>query len=69
VKTKYYVNKVAQSNGDHEVHTAGCTWLPSEQNRKYLGEFENCEDAVKEAKKTYTQSNGCATCSSACHTT
>ena len=24
----YYVNNNAQSNGDHEVHTTGCSWLP-----------------------------------------
>jgi len=65
---KYYVHTVAQTNGDHEVHKTGCQWLPSEQNRKYLGEFDNCADAVKEAKKTYPQSNGCRTCSNECHT-
>jgi hypothetical protein len=63
---KYYVNNKAQSNGDHEVHTESCTYLPSD--KKYLGEFSNCTDAVKEAKKTYSKSNGCKTCSNACHT-
>ena len=24
---KYYVNNKAQSNGDHEVHKAGCPYL------------------------------------------
>ncbi|WP_445455532.1 hypothetical protein [Flavobacterium sp. HNIBRBA15423] len=66
---KYYVNKKAQLNGDHEVHTKDCIYLPSEENRKYLGDFDNCKDAVKEAKKTYSHSNGCKTCSSTCHTT
>lgn len=65
---KYYVNKKAQSNGDHEVHHQDCKYLPNSENRKYLGEFSNCKDAVKEAKKTYTQSNGCKTCSNECHT-
>lgn len=62
----YYVNNKAQSNGDHEVHTSDCTYLPSD--KKHLGEFSNCTDAVKEAKKTYSKSNGCKTCSNACHT-
>lgn len=66
---KYYVNKNKQSNGDHEVHTENCIYLPNIDNRKYLGEFSNCADAVKEAKKTYSQSNGCKTCSNSCHTT
>jgi len=65
---KYYVNKNAQSNGDHEVHIQDCKYLPNPENRKYLGEFDDCKDAVKEARKTYSQSNGCKTCSNSCHT-
>ncbi|MBU8884152.1 hypothetical protein KSK37_13755 [Kaistella sp. DKR-2] len=65
---KYYVNKNAQSNGDHEVHHAVCPYLPSLDNRKYLGEFHFCDAAVKEAKKTYPKSNGCKTCAPTCHT-
>ena len=63
---KYYVNNHAQSNGDHEVHTENCIYLPSD--KKHLGDFANCADAVREAKKTYPKSNGCKTCSNACHT-
>ena len=66
---KYYVNQTKQSNGDHEVHTEDCTYLPSYTNRKYLGEFSSCEPAVTEAKKTYSKSNGCKTCCEDCHTT
>jgi len=65
---KYYVNKNAQSKGDHEVHRLDCIYLPSLSNRSYLGEFPTCDAAVKEAKKTYTQANGCRTCSKPCHT-
>lgn len=68
--SKYYVNTVAQSNGDNEVHEDGCAWMPVEKNRKYLGEFESCEEAVEEAEKTYPDSaNGCVHCSNDCHTT
>lgn len=66
---KYYVNKNAQTNGDHEVHTTGCSFLPNPENRKYLGEFTSCAPAVREAKKTYSQSNGCYYCCNSCHTT
>ncbi len=65
---KYYVNKNAQPNGDHEVHTENCNWLPAEHNREYLGRFSNCYGAVREAKKKYSQVNGCYYCSRACHT-
>lgn len=69
IMKKYYVNERAQSNGDHEVHIESCRYFPSYENRMYLGEFSSCIDAVKEAKKTYTKANGCATCCPACHTT
>lgn len=64
----YYVNKNAQGNGDHEVHTAGCNYLPSAENRIRLGNFPSCKPAVIEAKKHYKQSNGCFFCARDCHT-
>ena len=63
--TTYCVNNRAQTNGDHEVHTYTCTYLPD--NRTYLGDFYSCAPAVAEAKKTYRQSNGCYFCSRDCH--
>lgn len=63
---EYYVNRNAQPNGDHEVHKEGCQWMPSD--RQYLGNHANCFSAVEVAKKTYPTANGCATCSSVCHT-
>lgn len=66
--TKYYVRTIAQANGDHEVHKSTCSFLPSVENRKYLGEFATCKSAVTEAKKTYPKSNGCYYCSNDCHT-
>ncbi|MCX6799483.1 MAG: hypothetical protein NTW59_05315, partial [Candidatus Diapherotrites archaeon] len=59
----YYVNKNAQANGDHEVHTETCTWLPDVENRLFLGNFTSCYPAVAEAKKHFIQSNGCYFCS------
>lgn len=64
----YYVNKNKQINGDHEVHTSDCIYLPREENRIYLGYFSNCRNAVAEAKKYYRQCNGCYYCSRECHT-
>lgn len=67
--TRYYVNKNAQANGDHEVHKADyCPTPADEANRKDLGDFSSCHEAVREAKKHYPQSNGCANCSQECHT-
>ena len=64
----YYVNKNAQANGDHEVHTTGCDYLPREENRIYLGNFALCHQAVDTARKYYSQVNGCFYCSNDCHT-
>lgn len=63
---KYYVNNDAQSNGDHEVHKEGCSWMPG--SKIYLGDYTNCKDAVKKAKEYYPQSNGCYYCANDCHT-
>lgn len=64
----YYVNTIAQRNGDHEVHRDPCSWMPGQANRISLGSFDNCQDAVSAAKTHYTQVNGCVYCSLACHT-
>jgi len=64
----YYVNKNAQSNGDHEVHRKGCVFMPLPENRIYLGDFASCSPAVREAKKYYDRVNGCYFCSKPCHT-
>lgn len=64
----YYVNDNAQSNGDHEVHTDKCSFLPAPENRTYLGYFATCQEAVSKARQIYPQSDGCYYCSYACHT-
>lgn len=64
----YYRNKNAQSNGDHEVHHAGCYYLPVLENRHYLGEFTSCFQAVATAKIYDSSADGCVHCSPACHT-
>lgn len=64
----YCVNSKEQPNGDHEVHESTCSFLPSEQNRIWLGDFESCHEAVREARKHFGQVNGCYYCSYACHT-
>lgn len=65
---EYCVNDRAQpGSGDHEVHKEGCRFWPA--NRTDLGSFITCEPAVRAAKQYYPDSNGCLTCSPACHTT
>ena len=67
--SKYYVNKNQQSNGDHEVHKSGYSCMPKPENRIFLGSFDKCEDAVREAtKRGYKRANGCYYCCRECHT-
>lgn len=65
---KYFVNRNAQPNGDHEVHREGCRYMPLPQNRDPLGEHVMCQTAVNQARVRYPRANGCATCSPTCHT-
>lgn len=66
MKKKYYVHSRPQSNGDHEVHQEGCSWMPQPENRIYLGEFYNCQDAVNAAKPYYKDVDGCHYCCPEC---
>jgi len=63
----YYVNKNAQSNGDHEVHKSGCPHMPEDKNLIDLGAFDGCQNAVREARKHYDQVDGCGHCCEECH--
>lgn len=64
----YYVNKNAQLTGEHEVHTGSCKYLPVEENRIYLGYFSSCKEALEEARKYYSDVDGCYYCCYPCHT-
>lgn len=67
---QYCINRNQQSNGDHEVHQNPCVYLPAPENQIDLGYHANCFAAVAHAKAQWPQSriNGCAYCSTACHT-
>ncbi len=65
---EYYINRIAQGNGDHEVHIANCQYFPDPRNALSLGNFNNCRPAVEKAKRYYPEANGCFYCSRDCHT-
>ncbi len=65
---KYCVNRREQDTGEHEVHSMDCEHLPDPVNQVHLGSFDNCHDAVKEAKKHFDDVDGCYYCSKECHT-
>jgi hypothetical protein len=57
----------AQPTGEHEIHVEGCYRLPDLKNRKSLGYFSNCKDALKKAKEYYENVDGCYYCCPDCH--
>jgi len=66
----YYINKLTDSNpnGNNEVHTEDCIYLPSAYNRIYLGSFNNGVDAVNTAKAAgYSKADGCWKCCPEAH--
>ena len=65
---RYYANKNPQSDGVHEVHREGCSYMPSSQNQHYLGMYSNCHDAVEKASTYFSIVDGCFYCSRECHT-
>ena len=63
----FYINLKPQENGDNEMHRSGCKHLANNTNRYYVGLFGTCNEAIKEAKKAFPQSNGCIHCCKSCH--
>ena len=63
----YYVSLNEETNGEHWVHRAGCTFVPAENQRFALGDFHTCTAAVRKAKDYYARANGCFYCSRECH--
>lgn len=65
----YYVHTRKDAQGDYEVHQERCSHMPLPQNRKPLGIYASCRDAVQAAKRLgYSPANGCFYCSRECHT-
>ncbi len=65
--TRYYVNKNAQSDGYHEVHTTGCPHSPDEHNRIPLGNHDSCGPALIAARAIYANVDGCKYCCPRCN--
>lgn len=66
----YYYNKNTDVNGNHEVHTEHCSYLPDVHNRKLIGYESNCRSAINRAKSETGKYNfdGCYYCCNECHT-
>jgi hypothetical protein len=64
---RFYINTRPQTNGEHEVHTATCMFLPHENRREDLGEHYSCSDAIESAEEQFEKVNGCFFCARLCH--
>jgi hypothetical protein len=65
----YYVNKLTTTNPNfnHEEHKSTCPYLPSANNRVYLGYLSSCTEAMLKARIYYSSVDGCAICCLECH--
>lgn len=65
----YYVNTNRQSGSgyNHEVHKEGCRWMPSIENRKFLGWFSTDAEALAAAKREFPDADGCIFCCPSIH--
>lgn len=65
----YYVNNEETRNPclHHEVHTEEHANELRILSKTYLGLFSDCVDAVIQAKKIYSDADGCKICCSPCH--
>ncbi len=68
----YYLNLTAKYEDGikhYEVHEENCAWLDKTDDREELGNFSDCREAIKEAKKRYPdwRIDGCKHCSPKCH--
>ena len=69
MKYKFVLNLNQQTNGDYEVHKAGCEYLLT-SNYVELGDFSYCSSAVTESKlkHPFKKINGCFYCAKDCNT-
>ncbi|MGG7176322.1 hypothetical protein ACQPU1_01925 [Clostridium paraputrificum] len=59
----YYVNDKVDEKGQHEVHEEGCSKMPNEMYRTFLGDFGNEIEAVESSiRNCYFNSDGCYFC-------
>lgn len=63
----YYINKNAQSSGEHEIHKSNCDHLPVVYNRIELGWFLSDAAAKEAAKKYFYNVDGCKFCCTSIH--
>lgn len=66
----YYFNNNVDSHGKHEIHTEDCIYLEKTYNKTIIGDFKNCNDALKNTifRHFPKRFDGCYYCCNECHT-
>jgi hypothetical protein len=64
---RYYLDLIPKKNEDNELHNEFCLYMPVIVNAKYIGDFSNEMEALKEALKKHPNANGCKHCCSTAH--
>jgi hypothetical protein len=64
---EFYIETIAQPNGEHIVHNAACSLLPAKDSIRYLGSIASCASAIKKATESFKHVNGCPQCAPASH--
>ena len=63
----YFISKEKNGAGKHELHASVCYKLPDPGKRIYIGEFEDCVQAMRLAESMIRSMDGCPLCSPRCH--
>lgn len=64
---QYVVDRVAQANGEHRVHSSSCPYRPAVRRCVDLGRHAGCASAMALARQYFLHSNGCHWCATVCH--
>lgn len=60
---EYYINRISNPTGEHEIHKGDCSWLPERHRREYLGKDISFQTAkVFAHSKGYVYVDGCYHC-------
>lgn len=63
----YYLSTYVKNNGNYEVHSLDCYFLPKQEHRILLGFFDDGKDALNAAKKYKSNIEGCKFCIPECY--
>lgn len=64
----YYCGVKANQKGIFKVHAEGCSYLQTKEKYIFLGQFNDCHQALKSAKlkHPYRMFDGCRHCTPDC---